>query len=45
MIILIAISSYIFYKDPGESFDNYENAKLAFKILMIIVLCKQFLFS
>ena len=34
------ISTYLFYKDPGESFDNYENCELAFEILMIIFLCK-----
>ena len=42
-MILFTISSYVFYKDPGETFDNYENVKLAFKILMLIVVCKCFM--
>ena len=41
LIILTVISSYIFYRDPGESFDNYENAILSFEIIMIIVISKK----
>lgn len=44
LTILITISSYMHYKDPGETFDNYETAELVFEIFMIIVICNLFIF-
>ena len=29
------------YKDPGETFDNYQSAEVVFEIIMIIIFCKK----